>query len=322
MALTQIKDYTHLITQQSTYVYLHDQDQDNVSTINWIGLAPAGRANIVDCMVWMDRANPGIYKINFRDEVKKFMSSIGVDYDIWMFGISRHLVANPYVIGDIVWDDEAVWKCLANTSTTPSLTNAAWVQITETNTDLLLGYDVDLSNMYVYRPVASATVGNVKVTKTDDHKFTIEWLGQGYIVHYALRDHNGILIEEGDVNGVEIDFIISKDGVYYVELQMDDRSFQYVEIYDFTDTEKCYLVLMKSVLCDCADCNDCPDKNYERALNYANTYLTLRDIVYSDQSQLIGLTSTDTLRAEYIAAIGLLVEKLRILSSECACNNS
>ena len=321
MALIQIKDYTHLISQESIYVYLRDEDQSNVSTINWTGLAPAGRTNIVDCMVWMDRAVPGIYNIHFRDEVKKYMSTIGVDYDIWMYGISRYIVGNSYVIGNIVWLNEEVWSCLVNTSTTPSLTNVNWVQIIETNTDLLLGYDVDLSNMYVFRPVNSPALGNISVTKTDDHKFTVKWLGQGTISHYALRDYNGKLIEEDDMSGVEIDFIITQDGVYYVEMQMDDRSFQYAEIYDFTDTEKCYLVLMKSVLCDCVDCKDCPDKNYMRALNYANTYLTLRDIVYADQSQLIGLVSTDTLRTEYLAAIGLLVEKLRVLSDECACSN-
>ena len=63
------------------------------------------------------------------------------------------------------------------------------------------------------------------------------------------------------------------------------------------------------------------DKNYERALNYVNTYYLLRDIIYADQSVLIGMISTDVLRAEYLSSIGLLVEKLRILSNECACND-
>lgn len=323
MALIQIKDYTHLISQEGNYIYFHDEDQANVSTINWTPLFPFTRANTVDCIVWMDRSVPGTYDVNFRDEPKKLLGTVGADYDIWVYGIRKHVTGAAYVIGNIVWLGESVWHCQANTSTTPSISDPTWIEIIETNTDYFLGYNADMSNMYAYRPVASLIEGNISVTKTGDHQFTITWLSTGTISAFSLRDYNGVVVEyDSGLAVTELDFVLTQDGVYYVEMGLSDGSTHYAEIYDFTDTEKCYLDLMKSILCDCIDCHDCPGKNYERALNYANTYSLLRDIVYADQSQLIGLISTDVLRQKYIKSIGLLVDKLRILSNECTCNDS
>ena len=223
----------------------------------------------------------------------------------------------------VVWYADDAWVTTPGTSsiTPPSLSHADWTQIGESNySAFTAGIPSNLQNNYIYAAMSTVEDGNFSVKKTADHAFTVEWIAAGTAVSYKLLDFEGTEISEGTVIDNKVDLVMEKDGVYVVQFLMSDSSIQYADIYDFTDSEKCYLNLMKNTLCDCIDCEDCPGPEYARALNYVNTYILLRDIVYVEQSINVGLTSTSTYKSEYVKIIGMLINKLSLLTKKCGCD--
>jgi len=320
MALTKVKKYQHLITQEGAYVQLFDEDLLGTSTIDW-PILTYNRSQVVDCMVVEEGAS-GTYNVYFRNEDQKFLSSVNNDYHIWMYGVPIFTIGPTYNTGDIVWYDEAVWKCLSNTATIPSVSNPLWLQITDANTDELNTHPDDLKNDYFFRAVYVTSDGDYTLVKTDDHQFSLVWNGSGNILSYTVRDYQGALVETGSATSNTLTFTFTEDGAYYVELTIDDRSIHYVEIYDFTDAEQCYLDLIKNVLCECVECDDCPGPLYNKQLHFVTTYQLLRDAIYVDQAARIGLVSTETLRDEYINTMGLMIKKLGLLIEDCTCTDN
>jgi len=320
MALTKIKRYQHLITQDGVYVHLFDEDRVGTSTITWPILGYI-RTEVVDCMVVETNAT-GTYEIFFRDEGKAFLSTVSDDYHIWMYGIPRHVVAAAYILDDIVWSDESVWKCAGGTSTTPSVSNPLWLQITDANTDELNSHDDELKNDYFYRATYAPADGNITVIKTGDHTFTVIWNGTDNVDSWILRDYEGGVVDYGSAASNSLEFLLTEDGAYTVDLILDTTDVHYAEIWDFTDAEKCYLDLIKNVLCDCVECDDCPGPLKNKALHFVTTYQLLRDAIYVDQAARVGLVSTETLREEYIATMGLMIKKLGLLINDCTCTDN
>ena len=338
MAQQQIKDYTHLVTQEGNYVVF-----SRSGYIEFFPVFPqtAGghtytQADTRDCLVTEDLVT-GSITTNFRNDndsvdgssvIRTFLGTIATDFQMNMYGVQQWSATpgSAYVLDDIVWSDHNCWKAIVttpNAANVPTLTNADWDIIDSGN--ILTAFNThpdEMSNSYAYRPVYSPAQGNIQVLKIANHSFEIRWLGTGSSVSYVAKNYKGGIVEEGNITSNLIEFRPTVDGVYYLEILIDTGVLHYAEVYDFTDTEKCYLDLMKNVLCKCVDCNDCPGPEYDRALNYANTYLLLRDVVYADQSVSVGLTSTEILRTQYINIIGMLIDKLVLMSSNCSCSDS
>ena len=257
MAQQQIKWYTHLVTQEGAYVIL-SRKGNTESFTKFPPIYDSGTT--VDCMV-VENTENGNITINFRndtdspdgvDVVRKFLGTLDEDFRINMYGVPKWVATPPvaYTKDDIVWDDQKAWKAnTLNPVNKPSSFNAEWIEITDVNADTAFDtYDKDLSNTYIYRPVATSSQGNIRVLKTSDHEYEVHWLGLGNASKYVISDHNHLKIDEGEVIGNVVKFTSPKDGVYSVELTVDTDEKHYAEIYDLTDVEKCYLNLM----------SDCP----------------------------------------------------------------
>ena len=159
------------------------------------------------------------------------------------------------------------------------------------------------------------------LTRHGDHNWKIVY-NNGTMLSITLRDYSLSEIRKyPNINSDTFYIETTEDGLYIAEVLADDNTTHYVEIYDFTDTEECYLKLMRNVLCECLDCDDCPGENYTRALTFANLYLLVRDIAYADRWSSGGFTNTETLRTERVADYGVIVEKLKMMVSKCTCND-
>lgn len=312
--MAQFKEYQQIISQQGNYVRLDDRTVWPMSTLEI-------RDDFVDCMVYTTDASN--YKVSFRDdEDKKFLGDIGIDYSIYMFLVQRWVVG-PYNVDDIVWHDQRVFKCTTVNPGEPGVDLNKWKEIVEgsdTLADMATIQDSH-SRILLYKPSYSPSTGNIKVDKLNDHEFHVIWLGDGNVSSYIVKDYNQNTIQgEEPANTNTIDLVFDKDGVYIIELLMDDGSTNYAEVYDLTDAEKCHLEMMKNILCECIDCDDCPGENYNRALNFVNMYNVLRDMIFVEQAIAVGLVSTQVLDVERISMIGLLVAKLALLTDNCTCS--
>ena len=330
---TQDKNYSHLMTQDGNYIVFTRAGHDMNNPITKWPVNGNNKDKLIDCLVITELSSPGVQKINFRSDyddadrnlmTRKYLCVVGSDYQFDMYGVEKW-IDKGWKSGDIVWHEHRVWEANSKTTTgdaPPSPNNSNWFEIVANNSDRLDVLDVSQHNTYFYRPVYTPTNGNITIVKKADHHFEIRWNGSGQMIYYVAKDYNLKPVAEGEVTGNVAEFFPEEDGAYSIEITLDYGMKHYAEIYDFTDVEKCYLDLMKNTLCQCLDCNDCPGDDYDKALNYANTYIMLRDVIYSDQSVLAGLTSTDTLRKDFIQIMGTLIKKLKIMASKCSCDNN
>jgi len=319
MSLTKYKLFENLHYQDSNYIYVSDRSV-------WpIGGQP--QESFVLCGVWYLTEDPSSIKTSFFDEQIRFNVDMTKEYELFLYLVKKW-VAGAYAVGDIVWHNDYLWKCVRSTllePPTPPKAVEEWEMITEENIEELNTLGEIYSDHYFIKPtttVGETQAGNLTVTKIDDHKFQVNWNVGGVVISAKLLDYKSDFVKDLVVSNNIIPVELEKDGAYSVSLRLDDNTTHYAEIYDMTDAEKCYLDLIKNILCDCLTCEDCPGENYERALNFANMYQLLMNMLIADQVVRVGLMTTDVLREEYLSSIGLLIAKLAILTGSCLCQSN
>lgn len=312
MSLTKYKRFENLLKQEGNFLYVRDKSVWPVESY--------AETEVVSCAVWYHTNDSLIIYKDFYDETTRFLIDMATDYDIFVYLVPKFTISA--LAGEIRWHGDKVWKCLLDTSEEPLNNSSYWQEIDELNIDELNALGEPLTAHYHYNGSFTTIEGELAVTKTADHSFTVKWLGEETVVSAILRNYK----MEKIVELYPIDNIITvtpeDDGVYIVEFTLNTESVHYAEVYDFTDSEKCFLNLMVSVFCECTSCDDCPGSAYDRALNFINTYIMLRNIINADRSVDVGLVSSQVLRTDYTSMLGLLLDKLSIMVSECTCDNN
>jgi len=319
MSLTKYKRFENLHYQDGNYINIEDRSVWPVNGKN--------KDDMVLCAVWYLKDDPSEINLSFYDSPIRFNVDMTKEYELFLYLVVKWK-EGAYVPGQIVWDEDSVWECTAPTSTKPHQFERLippWTKIIDNNIDRLNGLTEAYSAHYYIKPttvVGELQAGNIAVTKVDDHKFKVEWLSTGDLTAVDLFDYSSNYIRTLSPADNQVTVELEKDGVYYLSMNINNGTIHYAEIYDFTDAEKCYLNLMRDILCNCLTCEDCPGKNYERALNFANMYQLLKNMVSSDQIIRAGIITTDVLRGEYIEMMGLMIAKLAILTESCLCDKN
>ncbi len=311
-------DFNFLFSQVGYYISATDRS-------DWTAL-PENRNEVGLAMVWAtyDNDTDGLYSITAYEDQLKFLASVNQEYHIRMYAAELWISGSATVSTQIYWYNNLLWICnLTNPAGLPAPEPSnEWTQVTSQN---LVALDVagaikekmDGYFSLVYSPATS----NFRIVKTDDHTFTVEWIGEGTATDYIVYDYNLVELDSGTVSGDKIEILFGKDGLYVVSFKVDDILY-YIEIPDFTDSEKCFLELMRTTLCECTSCDDCPGPLYQRALNFSNLYLLIRDFVYANTAVALGLIDATILRTEYVQALGIVMAKLFIMSDKCTCSEN
>ncbi len=315
MILNTYNDFNFLFRQTGYYIYAEDKSLWGTGTL-------PERVNVGLAMVWTfdppEEPNPSYYYTAREDDLK-ILGEVGIEAHIRMYAANKWRTGDTSVQDTIYWYDNELWIAITSTTEDPSI-GMKWTVITNTNLYELDVRDIN-QKMDGYFVLISATVGgNFKVTKTADHQFTVDWISEGVATEAKIYDYKMTLLDTQDLIDNHLSYKFETDGLYIVSFLVDDVEY-YTDIYDFTDSEKCFLRLMVDVLCECISCDDCPGENYNRALNYSSLYILIRDIVYSKKASDMGLTDETILNEEYNLALGLVMQKLHIMQSDCLCNN-
>jgi len=311
MSLTKYKSFQQLLRQEGNYLYIDDKSTWPIDGYQLL--------DIVTCTVWSPIEDSADISINFYDESTRILLNNLIQYNIFNYGVPKW--PGSAVTGDIVWLADKVWKCLSTTGYAPDY-NQYWEEVNEDNIDELNAIGESRSSNYYYYSQAVDPSDDIFIEKTADHKFIIQWLGSGNITKAMLLDYNGEWIRDLEFLENTIDLLLLEDGAYSVQLIFDTEAINYGEVFDFTDSEKCYLNMLVNTICECNSCEDCTDEMLNRILTFISTYQMIRDIVNANLAVNTGLVSTEVLRTEYMGALGLLMAKLNLMVNQCTCNDS
>lgn len=305
--MNTIRKFNHSIKQDGVYVFITQEPSQT------------SYANVV-----VYESNDG--KNYISDALKDNNSFIGTPsykHKIWVFGV-RLWIAGVYSKNDIVWHKGQSYLCVATTTSDEPGASSDWNKPTpdevQSAGNLIQTTQGDAASDYFFTPVLSESTGDFVLLNRGNHNWNISYT-EGVITNITLNDYNMGRLESWSVNDNTFNFTTPEDGAYILTIVTDNDATHYIEVYDFTDIENCYLELVRTVLCDCIDCNDCPGPQYQRALTFSNMYMLIRDILYSDRWAAGGFVSTEILRSDYVTMYGIIIEKLKEVSSKCNCND-
>lgn len=303
--------FNFLFKQEGSYVTIQDRvvwGIDGFPTKDGYHLA----------MSWCEYNNGddvNTYQFIVMKDALRFLGITSQEYHIRIYAEQEwKLSIAGYPQDNVVWHNDKYWYALIPNTEEPGTTINDWKEIVDGDDSKLDGVTYKMDGYFI--PVNTSEQSNFIITKTDDHKFTVQWIGDGDAAKYNLLDYKTNPIASGDVQNNTHDFEFEKDGLYIVEYLIGGIS-HYAEIYDFSDSEKCFLDLMRDVLCECTDCDDCPGKNYERALQFINFYQMIRDMSCVNQS-----VDSSILRSDYINHLGLIIAKLALMVDSCLCKTN
>ena len=309
MSLNKVKAFQQLGRQDGSYLYINDRSDWPI-----LGFSDG---DLVNCSVLYLNGDESNRVLNADGDGVRFSIVAGDEYVIYTYGVVPW-VSGAYVVDDLRWHDDSIWKALIDTSSVPG-TGAEWREVTFMNAEELNAISTELTTNIYSKPVYENPLGSYSVKKTSDHVFKVTWNRDEDIVSSRLLDYTNTFIKDILPEDNTVTVTLEKDGVYIVEVMTVEGVLHYTEIYDFTDSEKCFLDLVVNVLCECVDCNDCPGPQYNRALNYVNTYQLIREIVNADRAVDNGLLSSEILRSDFVSSLGLLITKLGLMVNECVC---
>ena len=191
-------------------------------------------------------------------------------------------------------------------------------EITNDNTDLI--YNLNDEYFHTYKMVIQNESSLYNITKEDTHKFNISFTDNVTRVDYTVKNYAGDIIFSGTNSGNVLSFIFEEDDVYSVEFVSYDSSenevsSDTVKLIDVSDADKCYMSYMKSQACTTPQC-ECND---EKLLSLSMLYSTLRDVMNANISIKGAILSESEYDENYIENIGLIVNKLKILTNPCNC---
>jgi len=159
--------------------------------------------------------------------------------------------------------------------------------------------------------------------KMDEHAWKIEYTLPDTITDVHLLDYEQNFIEAFSFAStyINIDLTEYGDGSYIVKIIRDSGLIDYLPIHDISSAQLCYLALFRYILCSCDDpCNDCDDGIKARVYDM-NSIMSLvdsvKEMVFLEIYQFFGVYSLTDKREDMIEQIGLMIEKLNIITDRC-----
>lgn len=303
-----------LFHQIGNYIYAEDKSAWPIKGLE--------KDDVGICMVWIASSDElkqtPVYNLITRPNQLYFLGNVNVEYHIRMYAAEKFISGTSAIINNIYWFDSLLWICNDNNPEDPEASSADWDLISVKDLSPLNYIPIKMDGYF--EPVNSPPEGNFNTTKLADHSFEITWLGDGNVTEVALYDYRDRHITTTtDILNNTIEYLMKEDGAYTSVWTVDGIK-NYVEIYDFTDAEKCFFELMKTTLCDCIGCEDCPGPEYIRALEFTNMYQTIFNKIYADRAVNLGMVSTETKRTGFVEAAGIAIKKLSIMVQDCTCS--
>jgi len=163
------------------------------------------------------------------------------------------------------------------------------------------------------------------VTKDECHQWTIS-ITANSISSASLLDYSMDEIVEltTSTTSVSVNLDDYGDGAYIVKVIYTDNvdTFTaYIPIFDLCDAYDCYINLFKYNLCKCSDpCDDCDEDLTSRKYDEESIRILIdqiKQMIYLDKYQYIGIYSIDTTRNDMIEDIGSMIDKLKIITDRC-----
>ena len=252
-------------------------------------------------------------------------------YDAGNFYIKTSVAGINYYALDLVppSEDPANWKLFKEGTT---LTFEGGVEETLTAEDIytLIGVSLGLSE-----PIASVTAvieanaNSVFLEKLSCHSWRVRNNSTKAISSVNLLKYDDTLLATliGS-DTVLVDIEAYGDGMYIVQIILDNgnntESMVEYPLVDFCDAYDCYVSLFKHWLCSCSDpCasgSDC-DETLQTKLDDMNA---IRELISSimlmvqfNASQNMGVYGILDSSEDFIVEIGMMIEKLNIITSRC-----
>lgn len=313
MALAKQNKETMLVYQDGAYINTLDRTDPKLSPPVVLVVVPVA-----------EEGSDSKYVLYSKEKDNSFLSVIETEYHLWFYWLKTNPAGS--ILNNLLWENEKVWRCVSPTSALPSVSPGMWEEVNDSRisdfdnpaADLLKKTDQYFKAMY------SVSTGDFSLLNLGKHEFKIKY-NYGKINKVILYYYDYTIHSSYSVDSDTFTITMPHDGAWVLQVETtntnSEKKTNYIEIYDFTDIEACYLKLLKDVICDCMDCDDCPGENYTRAVTLALLYTTIRDILYSDRMVAGGFASTETLRATYIQTYGLLIKKLSLMTSRCTCED-
>ena len=302
-------NFIQIAYQRSNYVHTEDKS-------NWTDI---GKDKTKYAIVLVAENKKGALTLEPTDIPHQFSAVAGTELLLHFYAVHNRIPTAGMVENDCLWQDDKVYRCLTRGQTRyPSDDPTNWQMLTNSTAALIdTAPNVSLKYHTYFRAVSVS--GDFQLINNGDHSWTIN-SDIGNMTKIILKTYDLVETAVYNFNDDTFTLLTPSDGLWIAEITMADGTTNYVEIYDFTEIERCYLDLMRNTLCECIDCKDCPDEGYTRALTFANMYLLIRDIAYADRWAAGGFTSTEILRTDYVNTYGMLIEKLKLMSDNCTCN--
>lgn len=160
--------------------------------------------------------------------------------------------------------------------------------------------------------------------KVADHQWVIEYTDGGDpITDVYLLDHQLETLQALSFDDDEIDVGLDDygDGVYVIKVIKTSTTIEYVSVVDFSDAYACYKALFKYIICSCDDpCNECDEDLRAREYDMNSIMAlveVLKEMIYLERSQYYGIYSMDNRRSEMYDEMGVMIDKLRIITERC-----
>ena len=305
------KEFAQLVYQSGNYMHTEDKT-------DWSNLPLTGSYATV--MVGEDLSKPGEFTLDPTDIPHRFPAVVGAKGVVYFYLVTKAVTGKSSPALSCIWEDDKVYYTDLGVAGPPSETPVGWHLMTNADISYLdndASRPLGFTNYIYFR--ATSVAGDFQLTNHGEHSWTIDSTN-GNMTKIILKTYDLVETAVYNFNDDTFTLLTPSDGLWIAEITMADGTTNYVEIYDFTKIEQCYLNLMRTTLCECIDCEDCPDEGYTRALTFANMYLLIRDIAYADRWAAGGFTSTEILRTDYVNTYGMLIEKLKLMANKCTCD--
>ena len=314
------REFNFLFGQSGSSILVDDRS-------DWESGELTGWEEATTAVIMVDTADELSFDLDTLNPTDKRFTipvNVGEEHHIRMYALRIWEVGTNVIANEVYWYNSLAWVSQnAGILDVPALSNPQWEVLDESNLTTLDHVDAGVVATDGYAStVLSSPLGDFAVTKVEDHKFRITNYTGSDIDEVTIADYRTEILSPQpsmELSTETVDITFSEDGVYVAIIDIGTEK-HYIEIYDFTDTEDCYISLVQKVMCECVDCEDCTSPVYNRALTFLNIYQMVKDIVYTDRYVYSGMASTESLRTDTLTELGTLVDKLKLMAENCTCS--
>ena len=242
-------------------------------------------------------------------------------YEVWAYLVPKWNMGAVAPGSNVYWHDGTIGYYIDN---------VFQMAITPSNYDIYMKppyIQEELIHTYLFMLLDEQGPSNnlYTIEKTGKHMFNINYVTGSGLIQYKVKDFAGHDLVEWTFNESNtIRLAFSEDDLYKVLVLRKDNNGKIIGqeeilLYDMSDIEDCYQIIVDGLMCYGIDGCQCTGKNYDKALQVAALYTSVRDIAYSDNAMRCGLLSAEEYNEDYITKVGTIIRKLKIITDPCLC---